>query len=90
MSEETTHKLIATFQRTAQIGREASHAHASYFVIRNIGELLSTNTGLESLDWETTPADSIRQAALILLNESTRILESWRPDKGVKFLELQK
>ena len=44
MSRETTHKLIATFQRTAQFGREASHAHASHFVLKNIGEKLAANT----------------------------------------------
>ncbi len=89
MSVKSTHQLIGTFQRTAQFGREAAHAHASHYVIKNIGELLSAHTGSKSPDWETVPADSIRQAALILLEESTRIMESWGTDKVEQFLELR-
>jgi len=89
MSSETTHKLIAGFQQMAQIGRESSHAHASYCVIRDIGESVSKDSGSESFDWKTVPADSIRQAAQTRLDESARVLESWSAGKGVKFLDIK-
>ena len=73
----------------AQVGREASHAHASYYVLKNIGELISANKGSESPDWETIPADSIRKAALTLLDDSTKIMDSWGPDKVEQFLDIK-
>jgi hypothetical protein len=88
MSEETTHDLITAFQRQAKLGRVSSHAHASHFAVRNIGKMLSENTGSVPSDWVSIQPDSIRRAAQVLLDQSTRILENWDPDKVEQFLEL--
>jgi len=88
MSKKSTLKLIDIFKSSAKVDRSSSHAHASYFVIRDIGKLLKPQVSTETIDWQDLSAGSIREAALTLLNESTAIMENFGAKEIVRFLEL--
>ncbi len=77
-SATTTRELFTRFSNGGTQGRQAPHAHAEYWLARNMGE--------RGMNAAAASDEAIREAALALLRESSATLRAAGAQTAAKFL----